>query len=537
MSVSLLPESAPFSAEQRAWLNGFFAGLLGVADSAASPDVAQQMGLLAGAPVGDSTAEAEPEEFPWHDPALDLDERMKLAEDRPPKRKLMAAMAQLDCGTCGYVCQTYAEAIAAGTEKNLTLCSPGGSPTAKALKKLAKELKTDDGAATGKPAANGSAPATNGSATPSYSRSNPFPAKLIAVQNLNHPESAKRTTHVEIDLAGSGLSYQVGDSLGVWPSNCPDLVERVLKQSGCDPSATVETPGGVTTTLIDALTHHCELREATEELLELLLASTQNGKATWISEVLADEKRLAELDVLDVLEAVGCALDPVAFVATLSPLNPRLYSIASSLAAHPEQVHLTVGRASVVKNGRERKGVASTMFADRSEIGSAVRVYVQPNAHGFTVPADPNAPMIMVGPGTGIAPFLAFLQERKAQKAPGRNWLFFGDQRRAHDFLYEDRLTSYVNEGLLTRLDLAFSRDGDQKVYVQHLMKQNGAELFQWLEEGGHFYVCGDASRMAADVDRALHEIVAEHGGLSADAAKDYVKRLSAAKRYGRDVY
>jgi sulfite reductase (NADPH) flavoprotein alpha-component len=541
MSVSLLPENAPFSSEQRAWLNGFFAGLLGMADGSASAVVAQQATLLANAPAEDTAPAIEAEEFPWHDPALDLNERLKLAEDRRPERKLMAAMAQLDCGNCGYVCQTYAEAIANGAEKNLTLCSPGGSPTAKALKKIVKDLQSDNGATVDQPAvANGSTTATRPASDPTqptYSRNAPFIAKLLAAHNLNHPESAKITTHVEIDLSGSGLNYRVGDSLGVWPSNCPELVEAILKSSGCAAAAVVKTPGGVTTTLIDALTNHCELREVTEELLELLLASTQNGKATWISDLLTGDKRLADLDVLDVLEQVGCPFEPAALVAALSPLNPRLYSIASSLAAHPEQVHLTVGRASVIKSGRERKGVASTMFSDRSQVGGAVRVYVQPNVHGFTVPDDPDAPIIMVGPGTGIAPFLAFLQERKARKAPGRNWLFFGDQRRAHDFLYEDRLTGYLEEGLLTRLDLAFSRDGDQKVYVQHLMKQNGAELFRWLEDGGYFYVCGDASRMAADVDRALQEIIAEHGGLSSDGAKDYVKKLIAAKRYGRDVY
>jgi len=220
----------------------------------------------------------------------------------------------------------------------------------------------------------------------------------------------------------------------------------------------------------------------------------------------------------------------------LPELNPRLYSIASSLKKHPEQVHLTVGKVSYEKNGRTRKGVASTMLADRVESGSELKVFVQPS-HGFTIPADPTAPMIMVGPGTGIAPFVSFLQERELTESKGDNWLFFGDQKSETDFLYQDMLQDYADRGVLKRLDTAFSRDQDHKIYVQDRMRQSGAEIFKWLETGGYFFVCGDASRMAKDVDNALHEIVARHGNMSSEQAAAFVKNLASESRYQRDVY
>ena len=250
-----------------------------------------------------------------------------------------------------------------------------------------------------------------------------------------------------------------------------------------------------------------------------------------------DDGPIQGCDVFDLLRHFPSARpEPAAFAAALAPLRPRLYSISSSPKANPGQVHLTVGRVAWEHDGRGRKGVCSTFFADRLREGAAVPVFVQ-RSHGFTVPADPAAPMIMVGPGTGIAPFRAFLQERAATAATGRNWLFFGDQREAADFLYRDELAGYVASGLLTNLTTAFSRDGSAKVYVQHRMKEHAAELWRWLEAGASLFVCGDAKRMAADVDRALREVVASEGGMSAEAAGEYVARLSAAGRYGRDVY
>lgn len=359
----------------------------------------------------------------------------------------------------------------------------------------------------------------------------------LALRNLNKPGSAKHTTHVELDLNGSGLDYRVGDSLGVYPTNCSELVAQIITEFQASEDEIVAIEGVGEVPLSEALTTHRCLTEVTDEFLDLLNSCTTNGHATALAQIREDTERLDRMDVLDVLREFPMARPGLReFVATLSPMAPRLYSISSSPRAVPGQVHLTVGRVETEINGRPRKGVASTMFSDRLGIGDRVRAFVQPS-HGFSVPSDPNAPLIMVGPGTGIAPFRAFLQERKAVCAEGMNWLFFGDQRSGTDFLYEEELQGYIDSGLLTRLDLAFSRDGSEKVYVQHRMLANGAALFRWLEDGAYFCVCGDAKRMAGDVDKALKEIVAEHGNMTAEAAAEYVKALSSAGRYLRDVY
>jgi len=280
------------------------------------------------------------------------------------------------------------------------------------------------------------------------------------------------------------------------------------------------------------------LAEITDELLETMIHSCRDPSEKQLLESsLEDPTPIEGWDVLDLLKKINSVqLGPQELVAQLSPLKPRLYSISSSPKAHPHQVHLTVGRVGWTFNNRIRKGVASTMFADRLTPGDEVRVFVH-ESHGFTVPSDPNAPIIMVGPGTGIAPFRAFLEERAATNSPGRNWLFFGDQKSSTDFLYREELEEMQARGLLTRLDLAFSRDQSEKVYVQNRMKEAGTELWGWLERGAHFFVCGDAKRMALDVDRALHEVIAEYGGKSPDEAAAYVQNLKNSGRYSRDVY
>ena len=532
MSINLIPESAPFSTEQRAWLNGFFAGLLqmNAADpSGGSGGQAPAVGLL------DAPAPAveEEEDFPWHDPAISLDERLAMAKDKPPARQLMAAMAQLDCGSCGYLCQSYGEAIANGTEKTFTLCSPGGSETAKAIKQLVKLHINGDAAKNGV-AANGAAEAV--AAAPVGTRDNPATARFIAARKLNREGSAKDTRHVEIDLAATGLKYKVGDALGVYPFNCDELVDATIAASRFDSAAQVDC-GGRAMPLREALREHKCLRTLASDLVEAAVVGGGADEMIDRLRALLDSDDLDSWDVLEFFEAFPAVrLTPQQLVDSLMPLRPRLYSIASSQHKFIDQVHRTVGRVETSLRGRGRKGVASTMFADRMISDQNLRVFIHPS-HGFTIPADPAAPMIMVGPGTGIAPFMAFLQQREFDAASGRNWLFFGDQKRAHDYLYEEQLTAWQQSGLLTRLDLAFSRDAEGKVYVQQRMKENGAELFQWLEEGGYFFVCGDASRMAADVDRALHEIVAEHGRRSPADAKSYVAAMAKAKRYVRDVY
>jgi sulfite reductase (NADPH) flavoprotein alpha-component len=544
MSLDLVPNSAPFSTEQRAWLNGFFAGMLGVLDEqiargGSSEALAAAASLLTPPPGAASSikpeAEAE-EEFPWHDSSLPIVDRMKLADGRPIERRMMAAMAQLDCGSCGYLCKTYAEALANGSEKNLTLCSPGGGETAKMLRQLAKSGNTTK-----------SQPANTSNAVVEKpgTRQNPVSARWLQSRPLNAPGSAKDTRHVEIDLTETGLTYRVGDALGVWPTNCEGLVEQVLSAAGLDGSAT-DSPSNHLT-LFQVLKERC-LRAIPSDLVERSVQRVQqrpkhNGAVAADAKVIEDltafleSDELDELDVLEFLERFPkLGLQAEDLVETLQPIRPRLYSIASSQSVHPSQVHLTIGRVENEVRGRSRKGVASTMFAERLQPDECLKVFIQPS-HGFTIPADPSAPMIMVGPGTGIAPFMAFLQQRAHDQAPGKNWLFFGDQREDFDFLYREALENWKSTGLLTRLDLAFSRDGKEKLYVQHRMRANGAELFRWLEEGGHFYVCGDASRMAVDVDQALQDIVAEHGQLSANEAKQYLAELAKNHRYVRDVY
>ena len=544
---SFIPETAPFNQEQRAWLNGFFSGLMGMQGVQETQGVqgADAGGMLTAAgldstalplPTDNVAAEVLEEDYPWHDESIELDERLEMAKDRPVERKLMAAMAQLDCGSCGYLCKTYAEAIASGDEKNLTLCSPGGKETKQAIKRL---LKANDGAASDGAATNGSVATIQGAASGvdlAYSRNYPFAAKLLESRPLNKEGSAKDTRHVVIDLSGSGLKYEVGDALGIYPKNCGELVAMIVDRIGADPNVPVTTPTGGKS-LREALMDDYCLKDPSDELIELVLPMA-GGDAAEALKTMLDDGVPEGFDVLDVLElAETKSITATEFLETLDPLNPRLYSIASSMKRVGDEVHLTVGKVTYEREGRIRKGAASTMLADRVAEGETVRVFTQANHGGFTVPSDPSTPMIMVGPGTGIAPFVAFLQERDASGCTGEDWLFFGDQHEAFDFLYEDQLQSYVDSGRLKRLDTAFSRDGDKKVYVQDRMRENAAELWQWIERGAHFYVCGDATRMAADVDRALRYIIEQQGGMSAEEAGQYVKRMTDEKRYVRDVY
>jgi sulfite reductase (NADPH) flavoprotein alpha-component len=530
---SFIPSSAPFNEEQRAWLNGFFSGLMGITPNQNLASTFGDLGIQASMPAPVAVIE-EDDDHPWHNSSLPIVDRMTLADGKPIERRLMAAMAQLDCGSCGYVCKTYAEAIASGAESNLTLCSPGGKETKQMIKKLLQDQDAP------KQDSNTTLVKRNGVAAheepAAYSRKNPFNAKLIESRPLNQEGSAKDTRHVVIDLKGSGLKYEVGDALGIYPRNCEDLVAKIITRIGADPSLPVTTAKG-TKSLLDTLCDDYCLKDPSDELLETI-AGHAGAQAKQRIATFLDEGVPTGFDVLDALElSDGKSLTATELLETLQPLNPRLYSIASSMKRVGNEVHLTVGKVTFEREGRARKGVASTLLAERLTLGSDVRVFVQPNHGGFTVPSDPTKPMIMVGPGTGIAPFMAFLQEREATKAKGKNWLFFGDQREAYDFLYEDDLHAYVQSGLLTRLDTAFSRDGQSKVYVQDRMRQNAAELWKWLQEGAGFYVCGDASRMAADVDRALTEIIETQGGLSATQAKALIKQMADEKRYVRDVY
>jgi sulfite reductase (NADPH) flavoprotein alpha-component len=377
-----------------------------------------------------------------------------------------------------------------------------------------------------------------------HTKDHPFPARLTENRLLTKPGSGKETRHFVIDLAGSGLSYKPGDSLGVFPTNDPALVDEVLERLGASGDETVTIGHGETVPLRPALLARLSLAMPTRKLVELLATkATAAAERATIERLLAPQAKeeltafLREREYVDFLaEFPSARLTPQEFVGQLRRLMPRLYSIASSERAHPAEVHLTVAIVRYTTNGRRRAGVCSTFLADRVGLRqTAVPVFVS-HSH-FGLPERADADVIMVGPGTGVAPFRAFLEERAATAATGRSWLFFGDQHRATDFLYETEFTAWQERGVLTRLDTAFSRDQAHKIYVQDRMRENGAELWRWISAGANFYVCGDAKRMAPDVDHALQNIVTQHGGMDATQAAEYVKTLRKEKRYQRDVY
>jgi sulfite reductase (NADPH) flavoprotein alpha-component len=597
VAVPFVPVSAPFNAQQRAWLNGYFAGLTSFAgtgsDSAGqAPAPAKTkvaLTILFGSQSG--TAEGLAKKLAKESTSLGfasvvkeanactLDELSKAdrlllltstwgegdapdnaaqlltaltAADAPKLEKLSFSVLALGdknysdfCGAgrkfdealeklgakrilpraeCDLDYEAAAKAWADAALKALSAPDADSETIVNAFAEN-KSVTTDSHAAT---------------AEAGYSRKNPFPARLLVNRKLNGDDSAKDTRHFAISLEGSGLSYEAGDALGVLPMNCPALVADILTALGCDGEEAVKAPDGNEISLRHALLRHYQVTQAGSSLLE---AVAERAASVELKTLLAPEnkaaleKHLHGREVIDLLcEHKQARFTPNEFIALLRKLNPRLYSIASSLKAHPNEVHLCVGTVRYETLGRSRKGVCSTFLADRVDDATRVPVFVQ-TSHGFRPPTDMSRPMIMVGPGTGIAPFRAFLEERKVTGAPGKNWLFFGDQKSSCDFLYRDELELMAKEGSLTRLDTAFSRDQAEKIYVQTRMLEHAKELFAWLEEGAHFYVCGDAKRMAKDVDAALHEVIQSAGGKSPEAAKEYVAQLKSAKRYQRDVY
>jgi sulfite reductase (NADPH) flavoprotein alpha-component len=527
--VALIPESAPFTPDQRAWLNGFFAGVLSL-DGATEPALGD-LGMGAALPAGDGDDGAAP----WHDPAIEIDERMTLAQGRPLRRRMMAAMAQQDCGQCGYNCEDYANAIQQQAEPRLNLCVPGGKATARMLKTLVEEMGGGVLDPDEKAAKESAKPEKSSDIRPGRSRESPVTARFVSRQRLNGAGSEKITNHIEIDLTECGLDYEPGDSFGILPQNDPALVDEILRTI----AAPADFPIG-DKTLRDALIEDTSLAPAPDALFQLisyLTGGERKRKAQALAKGQDPDGDASTLDVLAALEKFpNLHPDPEAFYEVLESLQPRLYSISSSIKANPGRVSLTVDTVRYPIGERPRLGVASTYLGDRVGPGDGVKSYVQ-KAHGFALPKDGATPIIMVGPGTGIAPFRSFLQERHATKATGPAWLFFGHQRSATDFFYEGELGVLKEEGALTKLSLAWSRDNGQKVYVQDRMREASAELFAWLEKGAHFYICGDAKRMAKDVETALTEAVAQHGNVSADDAKAYVAALKKVGRYQADVY
>ncbi|MFQ1905697.1 assimilatory sulfite reductase (NADPH) flavoprotein subunit [Aeromonas veronii] len=366
-----------------------------------------------------------------------------------------------------------------------------------------------------------------------YSKENPFPARLSVNQKITGRDSTKDIRHIEINLADSGLTYQPGDALGVWFDNDAELVNEVLALTGL--SGDEATAHG---SLRAALSSHFELTRLHGGFITGLADISENAALKDLAGDKAQVNALvASAQVVDVLKRFPTALTAEQLVSLLRPLTPRLYSIASAQSEVEEEVHLTVGVVRYPQeDGTVRSGAASSYLADRLIEDGEVRVFVEHNDN-FRLPQNPDTSVIMVGPGTGIAPFRAFMQEREAQDAEGKNWLFFGNPHFTQDFLYQVEWQRYVKSGLLSKLSLAFSRDQAHKIYVQDRLREAGQELYQWLEAGAHFYVCGDANKMAKDVQEALLDVIAEHGHKSREEAEEYLSELRRAKRYQRDVY
>jgi sulfite reductase (NADPH) flavoprotein alpha-component len=529
-----LPDNAPFSPEQRAWLSGFLGAVI------ASEPVQGATALSGGeaAALGAGPALATNDDAPWHDPSMPLDERMALAAAKPLAPRLMAAMAQQDCGQCGYSCADYANAIFLKSEERLNLCAPGGKETARKVKELAEEFSKAGAIPAKSPAAEASRTST-AVGPKGLSRENPAEAIFLSRVKLNGEASEKETFHVEFDITPDGLDYVVGDSFGVFARNEPGLVDQIIAMLGASHAMELTARDGAQKSLRRILAEDAALSPAPDALFELISYVTggeARAKARAMAQGEDPDGDAASLDVLAVLMKFPQArLHPEAFIEALEPLQPRLYSISSSNRATPGRLSLTVDSVRYVIGKRKRVGVASTFLAGRIEPGETLPVYVQ-KAHGFALPADPATPIIMVGPGTGVAPFRAFLKDREATRAPGKNWLFFGHQRQGADFFYKDELHALKEKGVLTRLSLAWSRDG-QKTYVQDRMREVGPELWNWLAQGAHVYICGDAKRMAKDVEAALVDIVAAHGARAIDEAISFVQGLKKSGRFQTDVY
>jgi sulfite reductase (NADPH) flavoprotein alpha-component len=583
-SIPMLPESAPFTVEQRAYLNGFFAGLFsrttgagGMMEAVAQP--LQPLSIVFGSQTGNCerlakriAKEAGKCGFAptIHDFAkysvTQLASESKLlivtstyGDGEPPdnakafwdalQSEAAAKLLKLRFSICALGDSNYTKFCGFGKELEARLERMGAKSVharvdcdvefeQASVEWMHGALYAMSGEKSGAVSSAPSAPSEPAAAEAGYSRTNPFAARLVTNRKLNAAGAEKDVRHFEISLEGSGLSYEVGDALGIMPQNDSALVTELIAALGFTADEKV-TSGRGETSLREALGRDFDISRIPKPLLEVFAERTDDALLKKVSLPDANgelTKFLWGREIIDLVAAYPqVRFSPAEFVKLLRKLQPRLYSISSSLKAHPNQVHLTVGAVRYESLGRQRWGVCSTFLADRVVAETPVPVFVQENK-AFRPPAA-DVPLIMVGPGTGVAPFRAFLEERKAIGAKGKNWLFFGDQRSTTDFLYREEIEVFQRDGLLTRLDLAWSRDQGEKIYVQQRMLEQAKELFAWLEEGGAFYVCGDASRMAKDVDAALHEVIQCAGSVSAEQAAEYVAQLKTQKRYKRDVY
>lgn len=557
-----LPEDAPFENEQREWINGLLTAFKTMSDAANAEEVAgTPLNIFYGSQSGN--AEVLAKDLKKYAATQGFEGIIAELDDIAP-----ADLA--DYGHVLIICSTFGEGEPPDNAKNFynalmaddaptlpetvnfSVCGLGDSSYAQ-FNQCAKDISErlaalganncqaliecdvdfDDSYAEWKgtvfetevfasaAGAASTSQASNDDSASAYDKNHPFIGNMITVGNLSGEKSAKRVNHIELSLAGGGedMDYAVGDALGVWPLNCANDVEALLKAGRFTGREVVEQKTGAAT-----------LRVLLTTKLDI---TTVNAKAleTW-----GIESAEEGYQVFDVLTQIKPELDAQTFVDGLRSLQPRLYSIASSPKKHPGEVHLTVGEVHYDLFDTPRKGVASTFLGDRLMAGSNVGVYMQTSAH-FHIPDNDEAPLIMIGPGTGIAPFRAFLEEREMREAKGKNWLFFGDQHEAQDYLYRDEITAWQGSGLLSELSLAWSRDTDRKIYVQTHIKEQGEQFFNWLEEGAYIYICGDASRMAADVDKAIRAVIATHGGLDEAGVEAYMKKLSSDHRYQRDVY
>ena len=500
-------------------------------DDGPTPLSAEQGAAVMQGPAGDG----DDGEAPWHDQTMPIADRMKLAEGRPMRRRMMAAMAQQDCGQCGYNCHDYSEAIASKAEARLNLCVPGGKETARMLKSLHEELEKAPAAAPGRRLAPvAAAPAV--AAEPGRSRDNPVAGDIPVAPPAQQARIGKgNLAHRFRSLPAAASTMSSATPSAFFARNDLGHVDQIIALLGA--SHTTEVSGK---TLREVLTDEVSLAPAPDSLFELISFITggaQREKARALAQGDDPDGDAATLDVMAALQKFsGVRPHPEAFVEALEPLQPRLYSISSSHNATPGKLSLTVDCVRYVVGKRKRLGWPRPSWPNASSPAMRCKVYVQ-KAHGFALPQDPKVPIIMIGPGTGIAPFRAFLLDRKATGAPGKNWLFFGHQRSDLRFLLCRRTERHEDLGLLTRLSLAWSRDGDKKFYVQDRMREVGRELWTWLAEGANVYVCGDAKRMAKDVERALVDIVAQFGARTTDEAVSFVGELKKKGRFQQDVY
>lgn len=595
-NIPFIPDDAPFTPEQRAWLNGLLAGIF---SSAPAPAIASPAGKRiavlyasqSGTAEGLARKLARELKALGHTPAVSTLVGYTPAALAAESRALILAstfgdgdapdgvgpfyeqlclehfprMEKLHYSVFALGDRHYEHFCKFGADLDAKLVSLGANPLCRRVdsdvdveepfsawkKTVIAQLNRTNGAAQNRLPATAEVrlrdaptqkPKTepDGSAAPMFSRENPLLVPLLEKRRLTHAASTKVTLHLALSTAGTGLSYQAGDACGVIPTNDPNLVAEILQRLQFNGNEQVACASSENTTLHDALLHHLQITRLNRKIVQ---EYAHRGECTMLLELLAPENKagleqyICDRGPIDLLvQFPGVIDEPADLVAMLPRLTPRLYSISSSPVAHAGQLHATVAVVRYTSHNRERGGVCSTLFADRTSVSDSLPIYIQPNKK-FRLPANPDTPMIMIGPGTGIAPFRGFLHERRALGHKGRNWLFFGERSAATDFFYRDEFEAMLADGHLARLDTAFSRDQETKVYVQDRMMENSQLFWTWLQDGANVYVCGDASHMGRDVHATLHKIVAEEGNMSAECAKEYVTALKEQSRYHRDLY